>query len=171
MGASNPEPTDIVAQRREIEDFLFFEVGLLDDRKFEEWTDLFAEDGYYWAPATMDQEAPQSSVSLFFDDVAMLRTRFARLRHPRVHSQIPPSRTSHMVSNVTIDRDGAAPDEVLVGARFQMLEYRPGHEQRSFGGRYEYRLQRGKTGDFRIAVKKALVLNCDSVHLPIAIPF
>lgn len=171
MCASKPDSVDFFVLRREVEDFLFFEVGLLDDRKFEEWTELFTEDGYYWAPATFDQEDPQSSVSLFFDDVTMMRTRFARLRHPRVHSQIPPSRTSHMVSNVTIEAYDAAEGEFLIGTRFQMLEYRPGHEQRTFGGRYEYQLLRREAGDFRISAKKAVVLNCDSVHLPIAIPF
>jgi 3-phenylpropionate/cinnamic acid dioxygenase small subunit len=156
---------------REIEEFLIREVALLDDRRFEDWTDLFTEDGYYWAPATPDQKDPESSVSLFFDDVPMMRTRFARLRHPRVHSQIPPTRTSHSVSNVVIesaDSDAAACE---VSARFHLLDYRPGHQQRSFGGRYEYRLRRDEDGKFRIAAKKALVLNCDDVHLPIALPF
>ena len=76
-----------------------------------------------------------------------------------------------MVSNVTIEAYDAAEGEFLIGTRFQMLEYRPGHEQRTFGGRYEYQLLRREAGDFRISAKKAVVLNCDSVHLPIAIPF
>ena len=171
MGASKTRSDDLRMLRSEVENFLFFEVGLLDDRKFEEWTDLFTDDGYYWAPATPDQDDPRSSLSLFFDDVTMMRTRFARLRHPRVHSQIPPSRTSHMVSNVTIDVRDATKGELQIGARFQMLEYRPGQEQRIFGGRYEYRLLRPEVCDFRIATKKAVVLNCDSVHLPISVPF
>ena len=58
---------------REVEKFLINEAGLLDDRRFEDWTDLFEEDGYYWAPATIDQEDPASGVSLFFDDVPMMR--------------------------------------------------------------------------------------------------
>lgn len=155
---------------REVEKFLINEAGLLDDRRFEDWTDLFEEDGYYWAPATIDQEDPASGVSLFFDDVPMMRTRFARLRHPRVHSQIPPSRTSHMISNVMAVA-GNADGRFRATARFQMLEYRPGHEQRKFGGRYEYDLVRGSDAGFRIAFKKAEIINCDDVHLPIAIPF
>lgn len=155
---------------RDVEKFLVHEVGLLDDRRFEEWTDLFTEDGYYWAPTTIDQSTPDSGVSLFFDDVAMMRTRFARLRHPRVHSQIPPSRTSHMISGVTV-LDNDPPGQIGVEARFQVLDYRPGHEQRAFGGKYEYRLSRDSDGMFRIASKKAVIINCDDVHLPIAVPF
>lgn len=156
---------------REIEDFFFYEAGLLDDRKFEQWVELFTAAGYYWAPATQGQANPQESVSLFYDDVEMLKTRFARLRHPRVHSQIPPSRTSHLVSNVIIESENIDTGMIEASARFQMLEYRPGYEQRTFGGRYEYVLLRAEKSEFRIAVKKATILNCDDVHLPIALPF
>ena len=155
---------------KDIEAFLCHELELLDSRRFDEWTDLFTEDGYYWAPATIDQEHPTSGVSLFFDDVPMLRTRFARLNHPRVHSQIPASRTSHMVSNILVGkRDNHGIFEVT--ARFEMLEYRPGHAQRSFGGKYEYQLRVENAGELKIVSKKAVIINCDDVHLPIAIPF
>ena len=156
---------------REIEEFLSHELSLLDDRRFEDWVGLFTDDGYYWAPAAPDQENPLESVSLFYDDVEMLKTRFARLRHPRVHSQIPPSRTSHMISNIVVESQNTEQGAFEVSARFQMLEYRPAHEQRTFGGRYDYALLRSAQDGFRIAAKKATILNCDDVHLPIAIPF
>ena len=168
--ADNPSALPELLFVREVEQFLFHEVGLLDDRRFEDWTDLFTEDGYYWAPAEINQPDPASGVSLFFDDVPMMRIRFARLRHPRVHSQIPPSRTSHSISNVTAKRSGPG-DRVEVEARFQMLDYRPGHDQRAFGGKYEYVLSRSDAGCFRIASKKAVIINCDDVHLPVAVPF
>ena len=43
--------------------------------------------------------------------------------------------------------------------------------QRTFGGRHDYALLRSDDGQFRIAAKKALILNCDAVHLPISVPF
>lgn len=166
-----PEEVKELVLLREVEAFLFHELALLDDRQFEEWVELFTDDGFYWAPASPDQENPLENVSLFYDDVEMLRTRFNRLRHPRVHSQIPPSRTSHMVSNVVIDSRDDAQGILEVSARFQMLEFRPAHTQRAFGGKYDYTLLRSNGGDFRIAMKKAAIINCDDVHLPIAIPF
>ena len=154
----------------EIEKFLYHELELLDARQFDEWTALFIEDGYYWAPATTDQEHPTSGVSLFFDDVPMLRTRFARLNHPRVHSQIPASRTSHMISNI-LSGEPDSEGNVCVTARFEMLEFRPGRAQRSFGGKYEYQLRTDTDRGLKIFFKKAVIINCDDVHLPIAIPF
>ncbi|PPR09769.1 MAG: Benzene 1,2-dioxygenase subunit beta [Alphaproteobacteria bacterium MarineAlpha11_Bin1] len=161
---------DEILFAKDVELFLYHELELLDSRRFEEWTDLFTEKGYYWAPATVDQENPTSGVSLFFDDVPMMRTRFARLNHPRVHSQIPASRTSHMVSNIaanTPDKEG----RFQVTAKFEMLEYRPGHIQRSFGGKYDYQLLAEDNRVLKIVFKKATIINCDDVHLPIAIPF
>jgi 3-phenylpropionate/cinnamic acid dioxygenase small subunit len=166
-----PEQMENLILLREVEAFLFHELALLDDRQFEEWIELFTDDGYYWAPASPDQENPLDNVSLFYDDVEMLTTRFNRLRHPRVHSQIPPSRTSHMVSNVVITARDQGDETLAVSARFQMLEFRPGQAQRTFGGKYDYKLLCSAAGDFRIAMKKATIINCDDVHLPIAIPF
>ncbi len=155
---------------REIERFLIGEVGLLDDRRFEDWTALFTEDGTYWAPAAVDQDDPWEHVSLFFDDRELMTTRLARLRHPRVHAQIPHSRTSHTLGNLLVEPPDPAAGAYEVSARFVMLDYRPGHGQRCFGGRYDYRLVRSG-GSFLIAAKKATLLNCDAVHEAISIPF
>lgn len=155
---------------REIEEFLIHEAALLDDRRFEEWIALFTDDGYYWAPAKPDQDSPETQVSLFFDDKALMTTRVARLRHPRIHAQTPPSRTSHMVGNITADPVDIEAQRYRVSARFVILEYRPGMDQRSFGGRYDYDLVRAD-GSFRIASKKAALINCDDAMLPVSLPF
>ena len=81
--------------RADIEKFLYREARLLDERRFEDWMNLFAEDGWYWVPAAPDQEDPYDGVSIFFDDRGIMKTRLERLDHPRVHSQKPASRTMH----------------------------------------------------------------------------
>ena len=155
---------------REVEAFLIAELAALDERRFDDWARLFTEDGSYWAPARPDQDDPWEHVSLFFDDREMMATRFARLAHPRVHAQIPPSRTSHMIGNVTVAPPDPEAAAYRAAARFVMLDYRPGHDQRVFGGRYDYRLVRAD-GSFRIAAKKATLLNCDAVHEAFSLPF
>ena len=84
----------------EVEKFLYREVRLLDERRFEEWTDLFSKDGTYWVPAYPDQDDPYKAVSIFFDDKELMRTRLSRLDHPKVHAQKPASRTVHFLSNI-----------------------------------------------------------------------
>jgi len=83
----------VEASERSIIKFITREVELLDTRRFEEWAELFTEDGFYWAPVSPDQTDPREHVSLFYDDRKAMRTRIARLRHPQIHVQTPPSRT------------------------------------------------------------------------------
>jgi 3-phenylpropionate/cinnamic acid dioxygenase small subunit len=156
--------------RHDIEDFLKYEVELLDDRRFEEWMELFTVDGFYWVPTEPDQKDPYGTASLFFDDRSAMRSRFARLRHPRVHVQIPPSRTCHFVSNVRISVNEPETGELVVHSKLLMLEYRPGYEQRVFGGNVQHRLQRDNE-TLKIAMKRVTLLNCDATFGSLAIPF
>ncbi|HEY6993707.1 MAG TPA: aromatic-ring-hydroxylating dioxygenase subunit beta, partial [Xanthobacteraceae bacterium] len=110
--------------RAPIEAFLIHEARLLDERRFREWMELFAEDGTYWLPAAPDQESPLDQASLFYDDRELMRTRVERLEHPRIHVQTPPSRTAHLVGNMIIEQADEARGEVLVGSTVIMVEYR-----------------------------------------------
>ena len=96
-------------------DFLFMEARLLDERRFEEWWELFTDDGYYWVPARPDQPNPLDEVSIFYDDKDLMETRIKRLRHPRVHAQIPHTRTAHLVTNVLLEPDVPPEDERRIG--------------------------------------------------------
>jgi benzoate/toluate 1,2-dioxygenase beta subunit len=95
--------TEARFDRSAVEAFLIHEAALLDDREFEQWRDLFDEDGYYWVPLRPDQKSPEGESSLFYDDRKVMQTRIERLRHPRIHSQTPPHRTCHLIGNVAVD--------------------------------------------------------------------
>ena len=56
--AASIERPNALADRGQLEAFLLHEAHLLDERRFAEWIDLFAEDGYYWAPSRRTQESP-----------------------------------------------------------------------------------------------------------------
>ena len=153
-------PPDI----RRIEEFLLHEAHLLDDRRFEEWMELFTAEGFYWAPASLEQTDPLNVVSLIYDDREAMQTRIRRLRHPRIHSQTPPSRTARLVANACVEEatdDGSA---CTVRSKFIIYEYRPSIPEaleRVFGGTYRHRLVVEPHG-FRIVWKKALLANCDA---------
>jgi 3-phenylpropionate/cinnamic acid dioxygenase small subunit len=156
------------AEQRLIEEFLIHEVRLLDQRRFEEWRDLFADDGHYWVPLKPDQMSPDGEPSLFYDDKAIMETRFERLRHPNIHSQIPPHRTCHLVGNVTVQDIDEARRECTVISSMMMSDYRL-HEQRLFSGRVEHRLRHDGAG-FKIVLKRVDLINCDDVFELIAVP-
>ena len=156
--------------RDEIEKFLFREARLLDERRFEEWMNLFAEDGYYWVPAAPGLKDPHDGVSIFFDDRAVMKTRLQRLDHPRIHSQKPASRTVHSVSNIEIDEDHGGDGEVLVHSALTMLEYRL-DKQTGYGGRCRHLLRIRQGGGFEIAWKRVDLINCDGVFETLSVPF
>jgi benzoate/toluate 1,2-dioxygenase beta subunit len=153
----------------DIEKYLYREVRLLDERRFEEWTDLFAEDGYYWVPAYPNQDDPYKAVSIFFDDRELMRTRLSRLDHPNVHAQKPASRTVHHVSNIEIDDNHRVEGEILVHSTLLMMEFRL-DKQTSYGGRCQHLLRRKGDG-FELAWKRVDLINCDGVFEALAVPF
>jgi 3-phenylpropionate/cinnamic acid dioxygenase small subunit len=156
-----------------ITSFLIHEARLLDDRKFEDWMALFEPEGYYWAPTRPDQESPLTEVSIFFDDLQLMTQRITRLRHERIHSQIPHARTVHLVANPTIEQLSVDTGVLDVSSNFIVVEYRPSVPegmQRVFAGRYQHALR--EAGDtFRIVYKKVTLVNCDSTLGPLAVYF
>jgi benzoate/toluate 1,2-dioxygenase beta subunit len=162
---------DLVQDRldvRQCEDFLVHEARLLDEARFDEWLALFSEDACYWVPSEPEQASPRDTVSLMYDDRRLLETRVRRLASPRIYSQEPRSRTSRIVTNVTLaeaDADGGS----LVRSKFVLIEYRR-EQQRLFGGTYFHRLI-VREGAIRIAMKRVDLVNCDAPMDGLVIPF
>ncbi len=150
------------------QDFIVHEARLLDERRFRDWMALFAEDGTYWVPAVPDQPSPFDQASLFYDDRDLMRTRIERLEHPRIHVQTPPSRTAHLVGNVTVESVDESKGEYVVGSTVIMVEYRD-EQQRVFAGRQHHRLRRDGVS-FCIVQKRVDLINCDSAFEAMAVP-
>ena len=113
MPAEAPGGVDLQT-RCEIEDFLHYEAELLDDRRFEEWVELFTDDAHYAMPIRLTREkragwelAPNGKI--FDDTKATLNIRVQRLGTEYAWAEDPPSRTRHCVSNVRVapgEQDG-----------------------------------------------------------------
>lgn len=155
----------------EVEAFLYREARLLDERRFEDWEELFTADGWYWVPTEPGQADPLTQVSIFYDDRALMRRRIQRLRHPDIHVQDPPSRTVRIVGNVCFDRQQTEDARLLhlYTSSLIVLEYRLG-TQRSFGGLVTHALT-WEDAELQIQWKKVELINADSVFGPLAIPF
>jgi benzoate/toluate 1,2-dioxygenase beta subunit len=149
------------------ERFLLHEARLLDDGKFDDWLALFTPDAWYWVPSEPDQDNPHDTVSLIYDDRRLLETRVRRLASPRIYSQEPRSRTSRIVSNVSIEDSGN--NACTVRSKFVMIEYRR-DSQRLFAGTAFHRLVQAD-GGILIASKRVNLLNCDAPLDGIVVPF
>jgi benzoate/toluate 1,2-dioxygenase beta subunit len=153
---------------RACELFLLHEARLLDEGKFDDWLALFTPEVRYWVPSEPGQESPLDTVSLIYDDRRLLETRVRRLSSPRIYSQEPRSRTSRIVTNVTIEED-PDPASTLVRSKFMLVEFRR-NEQRIFGGTSFHRLTEAD-GEIRIAWKRVDLVNCDAPMDGIVVPF
>jgi 3-phenylpropionate/cinnamic acid dioxygenase small subunit len=110
--------------RHRVEDFLYLEAELLDDRKLREWLDLLADDIRYWMPIrhnpldrpeNLSDELAKPGEGYYFDDnISSLRIRVERVYAKNAWAEMPPSRTRHLISNVRIKDDDGEQVEVLV---------------------------------------------------------
>ena len=165
MGRPRTKGEAMQTTREEAEDFLYREAELLDDRLYEDWLKLFTPDGLYWLPLE-DGVDPEMEPSVLYDDSNMREMRVYQLLHQPHYAQIPPSRTIHQVSNVTV-RPAECDDEALVRCNTSVFELREGDhlqldlgEQRAFAARCEYRLRREGEG-LAIALKKVVLIDRD----------
>ena len=140
----------------EVEEFLYREASLLDERRLDEWLALCTDDIHYWMPIRrtttvkeLDLEFTKpGSMAYFDDDKRTLALRVQRLQVGRAWAEDPPSRTRHLVSNVRVLE--VESDEILVGLNFQLYRTRLDSEEDSWLGRREDLLRR-EAGGFKLA--------------------
>lgn len=152
-----------------LEQFLFREARYIDEKRWDEWAALFAEDGIYWVPATPGQPDPLNHVSLIYEDKLLREVRIRRYSHPNAPSLQPAPRSVHVVSNVMLDHFDKETGEVRVNSRFVMFEYRR-DVQTVYGGAYTHILVPADDS-FRIKQKKVDLVNCDAALENIQIYF
>jgi 3-phenylpropionate/cinnamic acid dioxygenase small subunit len=145
---------------REIEQFLYRQSELLDGKRWQDYIDLFADDGLYWMPVTPDQTDWDSSPSIFAEDKNMMEVRMGRVTHPTAWSQQPMWATSHVIGNVVVERESEG--EYSVRSRFHMMELRR-DDVRHFGGTYHHTLVR-QGGQLKIKLQRVDMFNAQAPY-------
>jgi 3-phenylpropionate/cinnamic acid dioxygenase small subunit len=136
--------------------FVIREARLLDEKRFDEWYELFAEDGHYWVPASPDQPDPLNHNSLAYEDKLLLKLRIERLKQPTAYSQKPASRCHHLLQAPEVEK--SEKNEFLVRTSFIYTETRGDDSQR-----YAAVAWHTLIGDpLRIRLKRVDLLNCDA---------
>ncbi|HKX09080.1 MAG TPA: aromatic-ring-hydroxylating dioxygenase subunit beta [Stellaceae bacterium] len=162
---AKPAPTKRIAAKvngvhdtlREVEQFLYRQAELLDEKRWEDFIGLFAADGMYWMPAAPEQTTGDGVPSIFYEDRNLMTVRMKRVTHPHAWSQSPMWGTSHLVSNVAIEREDPRTGELTVRSRFHMMEFRR-DASRHFAGTYRHQLVR-EHGSYRIKLQRVDMVN------------
>ena len=160
---------------REIEQFLYREARLLDDRKFHDWLDLLTDDIRYWMPVRSnrypviskaisildgsryeeDELSKEGELAIMDEDKDSLTRRVDRLDTGMAWAEDPPSRTRHFVSNVELE-PGATDSELKVYSNFIMYRTRGETEQDFYVGKREDILRK-EGGQWKGAYRKIVL--------------
>jgi biphenyl 2,3-dioxygenase subunit beta len=146
---------------RSVEQFLYREARLLDERRFRDWLCLFTDDVHY-SMAARTNRYPRSSkaiailevdrfaeadsaaadeLGLFDEDIKTLTARVARLETGMAWAEDPPSRTRHLIANIEIAPD-ASGSELTVHSNFIVYRSRGETEQDFYVGARQDTLRR-----------------------------
>lgn len=146
----------------EIEQFLYREARLLDERRYTEWLDLFTDDVRYWMPLVSTRDrgsreiANERELAYFDDNKQTLTLRVRRLYTGLAFAEEPPSRTRRIIANVEV-RVGSSPNELIVNSNFIVYRTRLESDTELFVGRREDTLQR--LGDGWQIAKRTMILD------------
>jgi 3-phenylpropionate/cinnamic acid dioxygenase small subunit len=140
--------------------FAYDEARLIDEKRFDEWYDLFTDDGIYWVPLTRGQPDGVNHASLLHEDKLLLRVRIERLKSPRSFSQHPPSFCQHILQQPLVESAAAGAGRVVLRTPLVYVETQL-DEQLVLAGVSWLHLVR-EDGRLRIRLKKVELVNCDA---------
>lgn len=162
---ATPLPRDgaYFALRAELEDVLYTEAELLDERRFDEWLEYLADDIVYFVPmrrnvavgtgGEREQTREGTDMSWFEDDKWTLTKRVEQIATGVHWAEEPVSRTTHVVTGVQVvaaTPSVAEAAEAVVRCRFIVYQNRVEYEEYFFVGKRTDTLRR-VDGRWRLA--------------------
>ncbi len=141
-----------------VEEFIYHEAQLLDNRDLDAWLQLLTEDVLYWMPLKRGQSEAEVHNSLFFEDLLTLRVRVERLKRPRAFSQQPPSYCQHVLQRPQILAHND--EEIITRTPFIYVETQR-DEQFMLAGVVQHELAE-RNGELAIRRKRIDLVNPDA---------
>jgi 3-phenylpropionate/cinnamic acid dioxygenase small subunit len=143
---------------------VYLEARLIDERRFDAWYALYADDAYYWVPLVPDQVDGENHTSLMYEDKLLLRLRIERFGNPRSYSLHPQVRCLHVLQQPELESTEA--DAVSGDTRWTMrtnelyVETQGGRKQ-VYAAVVRHTLS-VIDGALRIRLKRVDLLDCDA---------
>ena len=145
--------------QRAVEQFLYNQAEILDERRWDDWLGLFTKDGKYWMPPREDQETGDGMPNIFYEDLFLMDMRVRRVEHPYAHSQKPKNKMSHVIGNVVIESEDRKTGDVVARSKFHVVEFR-NDSQRYFAGKYRHHLKKTKDG-YKIRLQRVDIVSAE----------
>lgn len=145
-------------------EFIWREADILDRCAYEDWLDLWADDGLYIVPIEKDAEDYAAQLNYAYDDAKMRKMRVARLTSSQSQSAVTAAQTVRTVSRfVETDRSG---DGITLRAAQHLAEYRR-DLHRMFPAELEVELRR-VNGEIKLVRKIVKMANSEDAVAGIA---
>ena len=162
---TTPEQTlERLLFERDIERFLYREAELLDDRRFNDWIELVAEDIHYHMPVRRnvkfgqqhrENSDPEAEISWFDEGKRTLAGRVRQINTGLHWAEEPFSRVRHVISNIQVGE--LQGDEVPVRSNFFVWSNRLHDEVNVFVGTRHDVLRRDADTGWKIARRLILL--------------
>lgn len=146
--------------QQDLIDFVVREAALLDELRFDDWLQLFTDDGYYWMPLAHGQTDPRLHASLMYEDKLLLQVRIARLHGARTFSQQPSSRCHHLLQQPVVTARDDAAGVWTCRTAFHYIESRRDVQTLYAGWTTHTLVEQG--GALRMRLKRVDLVNCDA---------
>ncbi len=145
----------------ELARFVLHEARLIDEKRWDEWYDLFTEDGTYWVPLVPDQADGVNHTSLAYEDKLLLKIRIERLRdRGGPFSQRPPSRCHHLLQAPEVESADPEANVFVTRTQFHYTESRADEQQIYVGTAFHHITRDGDA--LKLRLKRVNLLNCDA---------
>lgn len=173
MDLSSVDSTTLerVILQHDVEQFLYREARLLDERRLDEWLDLLADELHYWMPMRrnikfgdwdMEFTSHENEINWFDEGKDILAGRIRQINTGVHWPEEPVSRFEHIVTNVeVVSVEG---DTIQVNSKFFCYQNRLQDEVNHFVGRREDVLRRDPQTKFKLVRRKIIL--AQSVMLP-----
>ena len=154
--------------KQDVENFLYHEANVLDERQYDDWLEMLTADVRYWVPmrrnvkfGELEREFTREGQDInWFDEGKETLTQRVRQIQTGVHwAEEPLSRLAHLVTNVEIfdvRPDPSTAQEVSARCRFIIYRNRVETETDILVGRREDTLRR-EDGQWKIARRRVLL--------------
>ncbi len=142
---------------REVEQFLYREARLADDRQYNDWESLWTDDGIYWVPANGADIDPETEMSIIYDNRSRIALRVRQFYTGKRFIVEPPSNLRRLVSNIELlESEG---EEIKVASNVIIFDSATRGD--SVWACSNLHTLRRVEGELKMAFKKVVLVNND----------
>ncbi|MGW5645983.1 aromatic-ring-hydroxylating dioxygenase subunit beta [Saccharopolyspora sp. NPDC003752] len=142
-------------------DLVWREADLLDRKEYQDWNELFAEDGIYVIPIEPDTEDFANTLNMVYDDARMRQMRVTRMTEGYAIAAVDAARTVRTVSRFV--PESVSDEEVVLRSAQVLVAYKRGdHDIWAADLEHRIRLSTDGPAADRIALKVVRLVDSEA---------